>query len=49
MIGVFFFFKVSDLIEEYHREDITYWGSFNDTICQKLTAQVGQKDGMRID
>lgn len=31
--------QVSDLIEEYHREDITYWGSFNDTICQKLTVQ----------
>ncbi|CAF1044576.1 unnamed protein product [Rotaria sordida] len=31
--------QVSDLIQQYRREHITYWGSFSHVICRKLTAQ----------
>ncbi|CAF4495760.1 unnamed protein product [Rotaria sp. Silwood2] len=31
--------QVSDLIQQYRREHITYWGSFSHAICRKLTAQ----------
>ncbi|CAF4469186.1 unnamed protein product [Rotaria sp. Silwood2] len=31
--------QVSDLIHQYRREHITYWGSFSHAICRKLTAQ----------
>ncbi|CAF3621393.1 unnamed protein product [Rotaria sp. Silwood1] len=32
--------QVSDLIQQYRREHLTYWGSFSHTICRKLTTQV---------
>ncbi|CAF3487005.1 unnamed protein product [Rotaria sp. Silwood1] len=31
--------QISKLIQEYQREDLTYWGSFNHVICQKLTTE----------
>ncbi|CAF0794409.1 unnamed protein product [Adineta steineri] len=31
--------QVSDLIQQYQREHLTYWGSFSHKICRKLTIQ----------
>ncbi|CAF0890242.1 unnamed protein product [Rotaria sordida] len=31
--------QISKLIQEYQREHLTYWGSFNHVVCQKLTAE----------
>ena len=31
---------MSDLIQHYKREHLTYWGSFSHATCQKLTKQV---------
>ncbi|CAF2594784.1 unnamed protein product [Rotaria sp. Silwood2] len=31
--------QISKLIQEYQREDVTYWGSFNHVVCQKLTVE----------
>lgn len=28
------------MVEQYEREHLTYWGSFSNKICQKLTAKV---------
>lgn len=28
--------KVSQMLNEHNRQEITVWGSFNDNVCQKL-------------